>query len=493
MTAVRSKADTPYLRWAVILIGGMLLFRLLMLLLSASGLHGDEAQYWAWSREPDFGYYSKPPLIAWVIWITTSLFGHEEWAVRLASPFLHTGTAILTYLSASRLFDQRAGLIASALYILMPGVALSASLISTDAALLLFVALFIHSWIRLREQASWGWALMLGAALGLGLMAKYAMIYILPAFSLALLFDIKTRHALLDLKGLAAAGMTMLIITPNLIWNQRNSFATLQHTTDNANMGDGVQLNPLELVEFLVGQLGVFGPVTFILLIIALWRVRQNRDQFRLWLCILILTPLLVICVQALLSRANANWAAAAYGAAPLLLAGWALRSRRAMRWVMAGLSLNLLMSLVPPLVLMSPSLTDQLGFANAVKRQRGWPDTVDAIAARYGTGDFDAIAVDNRLMFYALTYYGMEDTAPLFMWRYEPRLNNHAEMTRPLPEDDRSVLLISYYPTYADYFARDFDRLTRLGEIEIELGGGKSRALTAYAAQGYKGPVPRE
>lgn len=479
--------------WAAILIGGLLIFRVLMLFFSASGLHGDEAQYWAWSLTPDFGYYSKPPLIAWIIWITTSIFGHEEWAVRLASPFLHMATAILTYLTASRLFSPKAGLVASALYILMPGVALSASLISTDAALLLFVALFLHAWVRLREQTSWRWVIVLGAALGLGLMAKYAMIYVLPAFTLALLFDAKTRQSVLGLKGLAAAGVTALIITPNLLWNQRNSFATLQHTTDNANMGDGVQLNPLELVEFVVGQLGVFGPITFILLLVALWQVRRDRSAFRIWLAVLVLTPLLVICVQALLSRANANWAAAAYAAAPVLLGAWAVQSRAAMRWVGAGLALNLLLCVVPPLVLTSPTLVNQLGFANAVKRQRGWPETVAAISERFETGDYAAVAVDNRLMFYALTYYNMEETAPLFMWRYEPRLNNHAEMTRALPQDDRPVLLVSYYETYADYFARDFESLTRLDAIEIDLGGGKTRTLTLYATQGYKGPVARE
>src|ERR1051325_4997905 len=30
-------------------------------------LTGDEAHYWEWSRHLDYGYYSKPPGIAWVI------------------------------------------------------------------------------------------------------------------------------------------------------------------------------------------------------------------------------------------------------------------------------------------------------------------------------------------------------------------------------------------------------------------------------------------
>src|SRR5678816_3966763 len=29
----------------------------------------DEAHYWEWSRHLDYGYYSKPPGIAWVFWV----------------------------------------------------------------------------------------------------------------------------------------------------------------------------------------------------------------------------------------------------------------------------------------------------------------------------------------------------------------------------------------------------------------------------------------
>lgn len=470
-----------------------MLFRIIVLVLNPTGLHGDEAQYWAWSQDPAFGYYSKPPLIAWIIWTTTAVFGDAEWAVRLASPFLHSMTAALTYLTASRLYGAKAGFFASALYILMPGVALSATLISTDAALLVFVALFIHAWVRLRERPTWIWALSLGVAFGLGMMTKYAMVYVLPAFVLALIFDRPTRHALLGLRGSAAGGVAGLILLPNVLWNARHEFVTLVHTRDNANLGNGLQLNPGELVEFVWGQFGVFGPLTFILLLLAFWAARHPRKDFTLWLAVLALTPLIIICTQALISRANANWAGAAYGSAPILLAAWAVQSERAMRWLRSGLIINALICIIPGLVLTSPTLVDQVGFANSVKRQRAWPETVEAIRAKYAADDYQVIAVDNRLVFYDLLYYGLTDTAPLYMWLFEPRANNHAELTHALPRDDRSVLILSYHATYGDYFARDFNTLTPLGEIEIVLGGGKTRRLYTYAASGYLGPMFRD
>lgn len=493
MDAPVNRSDRQYVTWAGWALIALLAFRLVILWLNPLGLHGDEAQYWAWSQDPAFGYYSKPPLIAWIISLTTGLFGQAEWAVRLASPWLHFGTTILLFLSAKRLYDVKTGLLAGALYVLMPGVALSSALISTDAALLFCVALFLYFWVRSREEPGWGIAIGLGFAFGLGMLAKYAMIYVLPAFCLAILLDPKTRRALSQWRwpGVVLTGFILLL--PNLLWNADNQFATLVHTSDNANLQDGVQINPGELGEFLLGQLGVFGPVTFILLLVAFWRSRQDRRDFELWLALLALTPLLFICVQALISRANANWAAAAYASAAILLAGWAMRTHWVKPWVIAGLVINLFASLVPALVITSPQLTNQLGFANAVKRLRGWPETVDAIEANYADGTFDAVAVDNRLLFYDLSYYGMEDTAPLFMWRYEPRLNSHAELVQALPEDDRPVLLVSYFETYDPYFRRDFEKIEPLGLIEIDLGGGKQRTLRTYAASGYKGPVWRD
>ena len=41
--------------------------RSLAAILSPLELGVDEAQYWLWSQEFDFGYYTKPPLTSWII------------------------------------------------------------------------------------------------------------------------------------------------------------------------------------------------------------------------------------------------------------------------------------------------------------------------------------------------------------------------------------------------------------------------------------------
>ena len=499
-----------YTRLALIAIALLTLFRLVIVILSPAGLHGDEAQYWAWSRELAGGYYSKPPLIAWVIALMTGQFGHWEWAVRLASPLLHGGAGLFTFLTARRLYGAKAGLWAAGLYLLMPGVTLSSTLISTDALLLFWISAMIYLWVRIREdgRASWAGAIALGAAIGFGLLSKYAMMLMLPALVLAIFFDVKTRKALRNLTGLTVVVAAALVFSPNLIWNARNDFATVSHTGDNANLSGGAGIYPGEWLEFFGGQFGVFGPLTFVALLIALFSAGGEGRRFRVWLALMVLTPLIFISVQALMSRANANWAASAYAAAPILVAGWAFAGGACRKALLgSGLALDLLLATVPPLVMLSPTLVDQLGFANAVKRQRGWPETAAMIQKAIETDRFDAIVFDHRLSFYAVEYAVYDASEgeylfccsqrayrlPIHMWRYEPAISNHAELTRGLPLQTDRVLLVSYYfETYEPYFQADFNQLDIVQDVEIPLGGGKTRRYRLYEAIGYKGPRER-
>ena len=116
-------------------------------------------------------------MIAWTIGLATSLCGDGEACVRLASPVLHTGTALLAYLAGKALYDARIGFWSAVVLATAPGASFSAGVISTDVPLLLFWTAALLAWARLLETRSWGWTLALGAAIGLGLLSKYAMIY----------------------------------------------------------------------------------------------------------------------------------------------------------------------------------------------------------------------------------------------------------------------------------------------------------------------------
>jgi len=378
-----------YQKWTLWLIAALLVFRVAALLISPWGLHGDEAQYWAWSKDLDWGYFTKPPLIAWTIWTTTSLFGDAEWAVRISSPVLHSITAFVIFRTARLAFNSKTGFWAAAIYLLMPALWLSSSIVSTDVPLLLCWALAMNAWLHLRETAVWPRAFQLGVAVGFGLLAKYAMLFFLPALGLAFLFDKPTRKGLNNVKGYVAGLVTFIIFLPNILWNFAHDFATVTHTADNANMQGGIPFHPLELGTFWGDQLAVFGPATFMMYIAALIAaLRGKLDKPALWIALFGLSSLLIISLQALMSRANANWAVTTYVAGSILTAHFAVKFwPKAKRWLMGGVGFQSAICLILAVTLLSPVSTDALGLSNSVKRLRQWPETAQIIEDIYAKG----------------------------------------------------------------------------------------------------------
>ena len=120
---------------AALAIAAITLIRVIYLAGERFPLYGDEAQYWAWSTDLDWGYYSKPPMIAWLIRATTSLVGVREMGVRLSAPLIHAGTAMLVLAIGTRLFNARVGAWSAVIYASLPAVSLASMVMSTDTPL----------------------------------------------------------------------------------------------------------------------------------------------------------------------------------------------------------------------------------------------------------------------------------------------------------------------------------------------------------------------
>ncbi|MDJ0638019.1 MAG: glycosyltransferase family 39 protein [Paracoccaceae bacterium] len=349
MPSVAARLSEP--RVAALVILGLTLWRLGTLAFDETELWVDEAQYWLWGQHLDWGYFSKPPLIAFWLRAVTDLAGSDSafW-IRVSGSLLHALTAGLIYLSAARLFDRPAGAAAALLYATAPMVTLGSWLFSTDTLLLPCYAAAFYAYLRLREAPSTRWALLMGAALGLGFLAKYAVIYFPLSLALATLLIPSARIAW---RGAGLALVTMLVIAaPNLWWNVANGGTTVRHIAkDNAKV-DASGMNPASALEFLVSQFVVFGPVAFAAFLLALWwAIRRKAPPNTGLLLIFSALVVAILTVQGLRSSANANWAVTAY-VAGAVLAGAILAQHP--RWLLAGVLLNLTLVVALPLAYMS-------------------------------------------------------------------------------------------------------------------------------------------
>ena len=137
-------------------LGALLAVRLLALRLAATDLFFDEAQYWSWSRDLDFGYFSKPPLIAWIIRFATEICGNAEWCVRAPSPILYTVTSYLRLPRGARALRRPHRLLVGGGLRHAAGASFSSLLISTDVPLLACWTLALYGWIKLVETKRFG-------------------------------------------------------------------------------------------------------------------------------------------------------------------------------------------------------------------------------------------------------------------------------------------------------------------------------------------------
>lgn len=306
-------------------------YRLALGALDRTELSTDEAQYWFWGQSLDFGAYSKPPLIGWIIRSSTELFGQSVAAVRLPAVLLHAATAWVIFACARRLAPLSVAALASLLYLVSPAVALGSALMTTDTPLLLAASLALLAQLHGGQahaagQRSPGAAVLLGLTLGLGLLAKHAMLFWLPGAALAALFSPAFRLARADL--LVAAGTMAVVIAPHLVWLAQHGFITFRHIED-ITQGHGLSL--LRPLRFLAEQFLVAGPITFAALLLAL------RDRSQPGLAALALTPLLIVIAQGVKGPVLANWAVL-YLVPGSILAAQVLGR---LRWL-AGLSLAL-------------------------------------------------------------------------------------------------------------------------------------------------------
>ena len=261
-------------------------------------LYFDEAYYLSWAQTPAFGYFSKPPMVAWLISLSTTVFGLSELAVKLPAALLYAATALIVAQLGERLFSAKIGFWCGIAFSTVPIVGFNSLFITTDAPLLFFWALTLLGFLKALQDDSWGWWLAAGVAGGLGLLSKYTMGVLAVSLLVYLLGSRQYRTQLLNIKLWMAALLALLVFLPNIIWNMQHDFISVQHTADISQM-DRIRYTWDELAEFIGAQFLTFGFILMGWLVyLLLQRVWSYNEAA--WFCVAVLAPvLLIMCLQA--------------------------------------------------------------------------------------------------------------------------------------------------------------------------------------------------
>jgi 4-amino-4-deoxy-L-arabinose transferase-like glycosyltransferase len=363
--------------------------RLVFLIWGGLDLSPDEAHYWEWSRRLDLSYYSKGPLVAYLIAGLTLVFGTSAFAIRLGAVGLSLLGAWALYRLGRDLYGRpEPGALAVVGLQLTPLVWAGSLITTIDPPFIVLWTLGLWATHRALSGGGAGaWALV-GLAIGVGSLAKYTMLFILPGLAVYFWFAPERRSSLRASRLLLAALAALGALVPVLIWNARVGWVSARHV---ASQGRGSGLTLVYLAEFIGSQILVLTPIVAALLAWGLWvGVREGlggrREPYRFLLAFTV--PVLGIYLAVgLQGKVQANWAAAAYPPLALATAGLMFQRRAGLaeaprrsqsRLLIAAAAMALLLSAAAHVV---DRLNLPLGL-DPTTRLRGWAELGQAVKA---------------------------------------------------------------------------------------------------------------
>jgi 4-amino-4-deoxy-L-arabinose transferase-like glycosyltransferase len=325
----------------------------------------------------------------------------------------------------------------------------------------------------------------------LGLNSKYAMAYFVLCAILYFVMTPHRRKLLSDPAWWMAIAIALLLILPNLAWNYEHSFATFAHTADNARWTDSL-LNPGKAIEFFGSQFGVFGPILFGGLLIITKRYYYGELEATDRLLLAFAMPIIVIVtVQAFLSRAHANWAAVSYVSATILVTATMVREL-SWGWLRSSLALHVAVMMLLAVVVSQAGSFRLPNGQDPFARTLGWENIARATKeqldqARAAQAPFGSVLTLERDLTAELLYYLREEKTPIRRWPSSGRPRDHYQLMRPFRGQFPDPILLVVVGDIPVFVADRFQDLTYLDVKNIPAGAGAPRRVTFVRLAGFK------
>ena len=487
----------PFKLFLCILVA-LTLYRIAVILQPHMALFYDEAYYYHWSLYPDLGYYSKPPMVAWSIWLSTHLVGHSTLGIKLSAPLLYGASALLIYALAKRISGKAlAGLYAGIIFLCIPLVGFNSEFITTDAPLFFFWSATLYLFFIALDSNKFVHWLLLGIACGLGMLSKYTMGALPLGLFLYLAYSKHHRGLLRQLGPWLAAVVAGLLFALNIFWNFQHDWIAAKHTQE-ISQTSGTLFRFAPLVGFIATQFIIFGPVWSYLLIKHLreqFRSAQLSATQREALVVLIFSSAVIlaaIALQAFLSRAFANWAGPWMIGASILLALCLIHLPK--KWLVIGA--------VSQLLLLStfyhwPTFAQKVSIPLSKKtdpyfRVLGWQalgEQLLPIRQQYS----DALLTSNsRDLIAYMGYYSAPKQLNFARWQPKPDnirdwydLKFNLRQYQNAPE--QAFLFISNKVLPIE-IQQQFAEIEHISSMETPVYTNFSRRLEVYIAKGFQG-----
>ncbi len=369
---LRRAVPTPLRTFPIasaIIVASVLLNFIYLVWFCPLDLSPDEAHYWDWSRRLDWSYYSKGPLIAWIIRASCELCGNYDrtLAVRLPAIGFHGLLLLALYRLAQRtLQSERLALSVLLLSLTLPPLSVGAVLMTIDSPYLCawaWAAVCVHRAIFDGSRAAWRWA---GVILAVGILAKYTMVIFPVCVGLYLIVDRERRKRLLTRGFASMCGIGLLGFVPIVIWNLLNDGIGVRHVFTQTGLATGPKIGfkPFGPLDYIAGQFGFLIGYWFCASAAAAWafrpwRSRNPQFEYLWWLSVPVVLVLIPVSFRV---TVQPNWPAAAHLCGFLLAVAWVSQqlesdNLRYRRFVRACLAFAVLLGIAISLFVHFPTM----------------------------------------------------------------------------------------------------------------------------------------
>jgi hypothetical protein len=347
------------------------------------GFQRDELATLEDSRHLDWGFVAYPPITPLFGRLSLILFGTSLAGFRFFAAVAEATAVVLTGLMAREMGGGRsAQLVAAAAAI--PFCIAGGAMMQYVSFDYLFWVLSAYFVVKLLKSEGPRWWLAIGAAVGFGLESKYTMGFFAIGIAIAALLTDARRH--FKSKWLwYGVGLSILIFLPNLMWQARNHFISLDflqhiHARD-IRMGRAKNFLPEQLKLTLGGIVLALAGLHFTLF-------SRDGKRFRMhgWMYLI---PLALF----IIAKGRAYYLAAAY---PMLYAAGSVWLERilsrassvartaihALAWMVLIADAAIIGSFTLPIAAAdSPWATRAMKINGDFREEIGWPELVETIA----------------------------------------------------------------------------------------------------------------
>ncbi len=365
-------------------------------------LTGDEAYQWIWSKHLALSYYSKPPIIAYLQFLGTHLWGDTVFGVRFFSPVLTALTVLALFRFMAKVTNVRLAFWLAVMLPATPLLSVGSVLMTIDPPSVMFwVLAMIAGWRAVRENATTGDWFWVGLWMGFGFLSKYTSLFQLLSWALFFALYAPARRQLARPGPYVALLVNLICALPVLIWNHQHGWVTITHVSDNARLDEPWAFTVGNLVrgflkyttEFLAAETALQNPFFFLPTLwaaVAFWR-RQRGNPLQLYFFSMGAPIFLCYFLWTFHSRVYPNWIAPAV--LPLFCLAavyWNERLLAGCRPIKICLIVGIVFGYFAVVILHDTNLISKLSAGlvqvpadkDSTRRAKGWAEATQAVEA---------------------------------------------------------------------------------------------------------------